>query len=85
MSHTDDDLYPMVNQVSLNQSARKKNKLTDPCEGHLLNIEVTWVCSGSLRSSSTVSKSSDGKPRLKLRSVRKLTARVERPANGFSA
>lgn len=47
--------------------------------------KITCVCSGSLRSSSTVSKSSEGKPRLKLRSVRKLTARVERPAIGISA
>lgn len=48
----------------------------------LINIEkFTWVCSGSsLRSSSTVSSSSDGNPRLKLRSERRLIALVERPA-----
>lgn len=43
-------------------------------------IRTTCVCSWSLRSSNTVSKSNDGKPLLRLRSERKLTARVVRLA-----
>lgn len=37
-----------------------------------------WVCSGSLRSSITVSSSNDGKPRLRLRSGRRLIALDDR-------
>lgn len=41
---------------------------------------LTCVCSGSLRSSRTVSNSREGNPRLILRSDRRLTARCARPA-----
>lgn len=49
------------------------------CMQFALNI-FTCVCSWSLRSSNTVSKSNEGKPLLRLRSERKLTARVVRLA-----
>lgn len=43
-------------------------------------MELACVCSGSLRSSRTVSNSRDGNPLLILRSDRRLTGRCARPA-----